>query len=347
MAMVMPRSRSSGALSIWSKATYLLLALALASTLVMAAVSVVLPWSMCPIVPTFTCGFVRSYFAFAIVWPPTGRLARPGPPRRLAGDFGHDLFGDRGRDFLVARELHRVGRASLRHRPHFRCVSEHLPQRHRRADDLRAAARLHRDDPTTAAVQVSDDGAHVFLGRHDLDVHHRLEQRRLGPAAGFLEAHRGGDLEGHLGRVHVVIRAVGQPHLDVDDRVAGQHAGIERLADPLLDRRNVFARDRAADDLVLELEALARLVRLDLEVDVAVLAAATGLPHVAALRLGGLADRLAIRNLGLADVGLHLELAQEAVDDDLQVELAHPVDQGLRGLLVAGHAERRILEGEP
>jgi hypothetical protein len=27
---------------------------------------VVLPWSMCPIVPTFMCGFVRSYFCFAI-----------------------------------------------------------------------------------------------------------------------------------------------------------------------------------------------------------------------------------------------------------------------------------------
>jgi hypothetical protein len=36
------------------------------STFVIAAVNVVLPWSMCPIVPTFTCGFVRSYFAFAI-----------------------------------------------------------------------------------------------------------------------------------------------------------------------------------------------------------------------------------------------------------------------------------------
>jgi hypothetical protein len=34
---------------------------------VIAAVSVVLPWSMCPIVPTLTWGFVRSNFFFAIV----------------------------------------------------------------------------------------------------------------------------------------------------------------------------------------------------------------------------------------------------------------------------------------
>jgi hypothetical protein len=33
-------------------------------TFVNAAVKVVLPWSTCPIVPTFTCGFVRSNFPF-------------------------------------------------------------------------------------------------------------------------------------------------------------------------------------------------------------------------------------------------------------------------------------------
>jgi hypothetical protein len=33
---------------------------------VIAAVKVVFPWSMCPIVPTFRCGFVRSNFFFAM-----------------------------------------------------------------------------------------------------------------------------------------------------------------------------------------------------------------------------------------------------------------------------------------
>ena len=37
-----------------------------ADTLVSAAVSVVFPWSTCPIVPTFTWGLLRSNFAFAI-----------------------------------------------------------------------------------------------------------------------------------------------------------------------------------------------------------------------------------------------------------------------------------------
>ncbi len=37
-----------------------------AATFVRAAVKVVLPWSMWPIVPTFTCGFVRSNFSLAM-----------------------------------------------------------------------------------------------------------------------------------------------------------------------------------------------------------------------------------------------------------------------------------------
>jgi hypothetical protein len=35
---------------------------------VIAEVKVVLPWSMCPMVPMFTCGFDRSNFSFAIVF---------------------------------------------------------------------------------------------------------------------------------------------------------------------------------------------------------------------------------------------------------------------------------------
>src|SRR5262249_61611586 len=118
-------------------------------------------------------------------------------------------------------------------------------------------------------------------------------------------------------------------------RVAGAHAATERLQNPLLDGGAVFARHRAADDLVLELEALAGLVRLSLEVDVAVLAATAGLPHVTPLRLGVLPDRLAIRHLRLADVRLDLELAQQPVDHDLEAQLAHPTDERLGRLLVA------------
>src|SRR6476661_4694192 len=61
----MPRAFSSGAASISSY--FLASPPNLAdSTVAIAAVSVVLPWSTWPIVPTFTCGLVRSNLPFAI-----------------------------------------------------------------------------------------------------------------------------------------------------------------------------------------------------------------------------------------------------------------------------------------
>src|SRR4051794_3986688 len=43
-------------------------------TLVRAAVSVVLPWSMWPMVPTFTCGLLRSNFSLAMSSTPSSCL---------------------------------------------------------------------------------------------------------------------------------------------------------------------------------------------------------------------------------------------------------------------------------
>src|SRR5688572_11429858 len=102
------------------------------STFVIAAVSVVLPWSMCPIVPMFTCGFVRSYFAFAMAAPPTpgSCLASAAACHGLAGRLGGDLFRHGVGHFLVARELHGVRGATLGHGPHVGRVTEHLSERH-------------------------------------------------------------------------------------------------------------------------------------------------------------------------------------------------------------------------
>ena len=86
----------------------------------------------------------------------------------------------------------------------------------------------------------------------------------------------------------------------------------------------------AAHDVVDELVALARLVRLEANLRVTVLAAAASLPDVFAFRFRRPADGFAIRHLRLADIGLDLVLAHHAVDDDFQMQLAHAADDGLR-----------------
>src|SRR5215208_5813080 len=282
------------------------------------------------------------------------RPARKANPCRLAQLRGDglprpaldDLLGDVGRHFLVAVELHRVRRAPLRHRTQVADVAEHLAQRGVAAHHLRVAAVLHPLDAAAAAVEVADDIAHELLGHGDLDGEHRLEQHGLGAARRLLERERARNLEGDLRRVGVVVLAVGQRDAHVDHRVAGAHAGLQRLLDALLDGGDVLGRDRAALDLVDEVEALARR-RLDVDVDDAVLARATRLLDEASLDLvRAAAHGLAVGDLRPADVGVDLVLAQHAVDKHLEVQLAHARDLGLAGLLVGRDLERRILLGQ-
>ena len=77
--------------------------------------------------------------------------------------------------------------------------------------------------------------------------------------------------------------------VEAGDRAFGQH-----LAHAFLDGRDELARDRAAHDVVDELEARAALERLDAQVHLAELAGATRLLLVAAVAFGRPRDRLAV-----------------------------------------------------
>src|SRR4051794_18088220 len=314
-------------------------------------------------VPTLTCGLSRSNFSLATavrssggsLW--VGGLANQGKLSQsvftvlsrgngLARAVLDDLLGDVRRDLVVALELHRVGRPALGVGAQVGGIAEHLAQRDVGADRQGVAAALLALQAPAPAAEVADDVAEEVLGGHDLDLEDGLEQDRLRATRGLLEGEGAGDLEGDLRRVRVVVLAVDERHSDVDDRVARAHAVGERLLDALLDRRDELDRHRAAADLRDEVEALAGR-GLDVDVDDAVLARAAGLAHEAALDLlGGAADGLAVGHLRAADVGLDVELAAHAVDQHLEVQLAHAGDLGLPRLLVRLDLEGRVLLGQ-
>ena len=83
-----------------------------------------------------------------------------------------------------------------------------------------------------------------------------------------------------------MIRAVEDGGLEVDHRVSGQESAHARVLDPLLDRRDVLPRNRAAEDVVLELEVAAARQRLHADLAVAELPVPARLLLVAAVRLG-------------------------------------------------------------
>src|SRR5947209_2118297 len=150
--MVMPRSRSSGALSIESNERNLILGLCLLNTLVMAAVRVVLPWSMWPIVPTFTCGLLRSNFSFAIFLASSSQLMKLinvllsdslsfknlflTTGGGLALHLGHNFLSDGAWRFIIMGKVHGESCAALSAGAHLRGIAEHLRQRNQGLNDL-------------------------------------------------------------------------------------------------------------------------------------------------------------------------------------------------------------------
>src|SRR5689334_17763886 len=93
-----------------------------------------------------------------------------------------------------------------------------------------------------------------------------------------LERQRTRDLEGHFVRVDFVVAAVVERGFHVYYFVAGEHAALKSLANTLIDRLDVFLRNYAADDVILELITLAR-IRLQLDLGVAVIAGTAGLAN--------------------------------------------------------------------
>src|SRR5699024_821254 len=190
---------------------------------------------------------------------PTGRFVVDDtgrPVGLLAPGLLDDFLGNAPRNFGVVAELHRVHRTALGLRPQVPDVPEHFGQRHQRADHLNTTGVLHRLDLAAPRIQVADHVPHVLFRGPYLDVHHRLQQHRLGALDAFLQCHGTGDLESHLGGVDVVVGAVHQSGLDPHQRITGERTAGHRLLDAGIHARDVLAWDASTGDLVVELVEL-------------------------------------------------------------------------------------------
>src|SRR5690606_22351810 len=224
-----------------------------------------------------------------------------------------------------------------------RGVSEHFRERHFRTDDLSCRCLLHALRQPAPAGQVAHHVAEIVLGSDYFHLHDRLQQYRARLLRTVAERHRAGDLERHFAGVDVMVGTVIDGHLRVYDRVAGDHAVFHLLTNALVDCADVLFRYHAADDRIDEFVTCTGLLGLDAQEHVAILAAAARLPDEFAFLLHRFANRFPVGNLRLADVRLDLELPLHAVDDDVEVQLAHTGNDRLAGLLIRMHAERRVL----
>src|ERR1700740_2157507 len=138
----------------------------------------------------------------------------------LLSHFGADFVRYRLRPLYMMVEMHRILSPTLAHRPQGIDIPKHVGQWDHCVDNPRVAASVHAGDLAATAVQVADHVTHILLRGYHFDPHYRLEQfwRRFHDA--FLERGARRNLERQHAGIDVMISAVEQRRLQIDDREA-------------------------------------------------------------------------------------------------------------------------------
>ena len=132
---------------------------------------------------------------------------------------------------------------------------------------------------------------------------------------------------------------VGESHPEVHDGVAEADPALHLGADAAFDAGDELTGDRAADDLVVELEARTLGEGFDLDVADRILAVATGLLHVPSVSLPRTDEGLAERHDQVALLDADAEPGPQPVEGHVGVRLAHRPQHQLAGLGVVLDAE--------
>src|SRR5438132_984441 len=141
-------------------------------------------------------------------------------------------------------------------------------------------------------------------------------------------------------------RAVHDVDRDIDDRVTAEHAVQHRFFDTLFNRRYVFPRNDAANDLVFDDQSFTAFSGANVYFDVAVLTPAAGLFDQLANTVRTARDRFAIRDLRFARIRVDFEFAEHAVPDNFQMQLSHAGNDRLASIFVGVNAKSRVFLGQ-
>ena len=137
--------------------------------------------------------------------------------------------------------------------------------------------------------------------------------------------------------------AVHQGDLDVDHRVAAEHALGQLVARSLLHRRDELPRYGPADHLLGELDPGAAVQRLDVDSAHRVLAVSTRLLHQPALHGGRADERLAQRGSQLLDLHGHVPGVPQGAEQLVHVGRTHRPQHDLVGFGVVLQPHGHVL----
>ena len=140
-----------------------------------------------------------------------------------------------------------------------------------------------------------------------------------------------------------MVRTESQADANIYHRITGYNTILQSVADTFIDRRDEFARNHTTFNFIDKFIACTtRLHRFHFDHNMTILTFTTRLFNVFGFGLHFLTDSLAVGYLRRTYVGFHTKFAFHAVHNNFQVQFAHTGNNGLAGLFISTHTERRV-----
>lgn len=270
------------------------------------------------------------------------RMLPRGSRREKGGEGGRDLLQVRRRRGVLA-ELHAELSLALGGSPQLGGEAEHGVQTNIGDQGEVIGTDLRVDDGGVALVHQHQSVTLELVGGRDGRLHQGLEHGATGLVEDLSEGHLGSLGEGKIGRIGHVGGTVVDHHLGADDLVSQEGTLLAAKLETLTTGRDELVRNDTTHDLVLKGIGLRVSVGLDPATNPGVVTGAAGLPLEQVVKVGAPRDGLTVGHTRLARDAVDLVLTAEALDVDLEVELAHARDDGLLTLLVHEETEGGVL----
>src|SRR3990167_4314856 len=131
-----------------------------------------------------------------------------------------------------------------------------------------------------------------------------------------------------------MICAIVKRYAHIYELITGHNPPGHSFANSFFDRRDKFLGDGTTNNFIDKFITFTLFFRLNLKVDMTVLAAAAGLSDEFALGFRALCNSFPVRDLGVTDISLDVKFALHTVNDNLQMKFTHTGYKCLVGLCI-------------
>ena len=143
-----------------------------------------------------------------------------------------------------------------------------------------------------------------------------------------------------------MVRTIIKFYTNINYRITCQNTALHSSLDTCVNCRDIFLRNRTADNLIVEFIALTYAVFVEVRehtnLTVTVLTATTGLLLILCIGHRVLSDCFFVCNLRCTDICLYLKFTEQTVNDDFKVKFTHTCDDGLSCFFIGISLKCRI-----